>query len=113
MEATITPQMQILHALPGRLRVHLSEWTGRGARQIEKRLRRVPGVQRAEANPATKNVLIVSDPRQVRRESLLSELSAAERDAGALEQDEPPAPPVAHERPAAGGRRRARIAVRG
>ena len=63
METAIANGPRILHRIPGRVRVSLPGWSGVGAGEIEQRLRQVRGVQRAQANPLTRNVLILFDPR--------------------------------------------------
>jgi copper chaperone CopZ len=57
--------MHLLSCLPGRLRVHLPHWPDGQAGLIEARLRQVPGVQEAKANPLTGNVLVHFDSRSV------------------------------------------------
>lgn len=52
----------IVSTMPGRIRVHLPHWSGDGPRRLEQRVRTVPGVRRAEANPLTGNILIGFDP---------------------------------------------------
>jgi cation-transporting ATPase I len=102
----------ILHQLPGRLRVHLSAWSGQGARQIEKHLRRTRGVRRAQANPVTGNVLICYEPATISSDALLAAIRDAERLAVQQPEPEPEHPPALTES-VRGSRRRARIAVRG
>jgi hypothetical protein len=53
----------VVHALPGRVRVHLPGWSGQRPQLLEDRLRRVRGVRTVQANPLTGNVLIHFDPR--------------------------------------------------
>ena len=52
----------VVHSLPGRLRVHLPRYATHG-RRLAGRVRHLPGVTRARANPLTGNVLIEFDPR--------------------------------------------------
>ncbi len=111
MSAVLRNQPRILHALPGRIRVHLPGWSGHGCRHIEKQLHQVPGVRRVEANPLTGNVLIGFDPSATNQATLLTTLAAAERDTPGLPEDEP-LPPVLEDKPH-GFLHRARIAVRG
>jgi hypothetical protein len=63
---------QVLHRLPGRLRVHLPAWRGPGCDALEAGLRRLPGVRGARANPLTGNALISFDPRVVTETTLLA-----------------------------------------
>jgi cation transport ATPase len=111
MSSDTRDKPRILHAIPGRIRVHLPHWSGQGQRHLEQRVRAVPGVRRAEANPTTGNILICFDSRQTNESALLSALDTAEEDAHALPEDKP-LPPVMDEA-GSGPLRQARIAVRG
>jgi hypothetical protein len=75
---------RIVHALPGRVRIHLPGWEGRSQHALETALRRMRGVSDVRSSPLTRNVLIRFDPE---------------------------APPTQRERRGSAGR--ARIAVRG
>jgi calcium-translocating P-type ATPase len=109
--AATTEEVYVLHALPGRLRVHLAGWEGGGQRHIEQRLRRLAGVRCVQANPVTGNVLIDYDPQTANEPALLEILRTAPQAADDLPEDQPP-PPVVDE-PQQGSIRKARIAVRG
>jgi calcium-translocating P-type ATPase len=112
MSAVTTGEPQVLHAVPGRLRVHLPGWAGRGPGHIERRLRRLPGVRRVEANPLTGNVLTVFDAAAVSRDSVLAALRDAVPETAEAAEEPPPPPPVVEE--STGNHvRRARIPVRG
>jgi hypothetical protein len=63
---------RVVHALPGRLRVHLPGWTGDGTETIERKLAQAPGVTRVRANMATGNVLILFDPAATDEQTLLA-----------------------------------------
>jgi calcium-translocating P-type ATPase len=106
---------RVLHAVPGRLRVHLPEWSGREQRRLETSLHAVDGVRSARANPLTGNVVIEFDPRPGQQERILTALSELRAPSSAPAASPPPVPdsppPVQHER--YGKTRRARIAVRG
>ena len=104
--------LQVLHALPGRVRVHLPGWPGKGRRQVEKRLRAVRGVKRVEANPVTRNVLVCFDPRVADGDGLLGVLRESAREAAKLDREEEPHPPALREKQP-GTLGRARVAVRG
>jgi calcium-translocating P-type ATPase len=111
MSADTRDKPRILSATPGRIRVHLSHWSGNGQRRLEQHVRAVPGVRRVEANAITGNILIGFDPRTTDENTLLAVLGTAEQDRAEL-PEEKPLPPVMHE----GGNgplRQARIAVRG
>jgi len=62
MRATPHPGPQVVHAIPGRIRVRLAGWSGQGRQQLENLLLRVHGVRDAQANPLTGNVLVSFDP---------------------------------------------------
>jgi calcium-translocating P-type ATPase len=102
---------RVLHAVPGRLRVHLPGWLGGGRLQIERHLHRLTGVQRVEANPITGNVLIGFDLKATDQNTLLAALGRAEEQSAGLPEDKP-LPPVIHDG-GQGSIRQARIAVRG
>ncbi|CAA9443468.1 MAG: FUPA24 P-type ATPase [uncultured Rubrobacteraceae bacterium] len=112
MSLAVAGEPRVVHAIPGRMRVHLPGWEGRGPRGLEARLRRVQGVSSARANPLTGNVLIRFDPAATDDEDVLRAVREVKSDepAGKLEE-EPVPPPVQHER--SGQLRRARIAMRG
>lgn len=113
MIATALHDISVLHALAGRMRVHLPNWSGQRPRHIERRLRQLPGVKHVEANPLTHNVLIGFDQQQVSQDALLTRLRTLrlELPAEPPEHDES-LPPVLRERNS-NGVQRARIAVRG
>jgi cation-transporting P-type ATPase I len=68
--------ISVLHTLPGRIRLHLSNWPGQRARHLEKLLRQIPGVCRAKANPLTHNVLIGFDAQRLSQKTLLGHLQS-------------------------------------
>ncbi|MBV9848292.1 MAG: HAD-IC family P-type ATPase, partial [Armatimonadetes bacterium] len=116
MTIAAVEQPRCVHAVPGRVRVHVPGWTGSwtGQREIEARLRQMPGVQSVQASPLTGNALVQFDPRRISESTILSALRGLEPALAHAAEEEPrPAPPpVVHEK-AGPGRRRARIAVRG
>jgi hypothetical protein len=61
-----------VHALPGRMRVHLAGWPREGHCAVEARLRQVRGVHSVQANPLTGNVLIHFDPTATAERTLLA-----------------------------------------
>ena len=67
---------QILHELPGRVRVRLVPWPGLGTPAIEQRLRRVEGVAAVTANQLTQTVLIRFDPALTSTEHVLAAVRA-------------------------------------
>jgi hypothetical protein len=68
---------RVLSLIPGRVRLHLSGWTGDDRERIENRLRRVNGVEDVQANPLTRNALIRFDRRTTDEKTLLVELQEA------------------------------------
>jgi cation-transporting P-type ATPase I len=105
----------IVHSSRGRLRVHLPLWTGKGERQIERQLVRLPGVRSVQASSLTGNVLLRYDPTRTNAGTLLAEaralrLCASPPDVVAL-SEKANLPPVVTEGSSKEGR--ARIAVRG
>jgi hypothetical protein len=67
-------RIRVLSLTPGRLRIHLSDWSGDGRERIESRLLRMPGVQVAQVNPLTGNVLIHFSPVATGVPSILAAL---------------------------------------
>lgn len=62
------------HAIEGRLRVKVAHVKGSPsrARELENALRSLVAVQHVQANPATGNVLVLYDPRQIGQEEVLT-----------------------------------------
>ncbi|MBV9279774.1 MAG: haloacid dehalogenase, partial [Chloroflexi bacterium] len=110
MSAAAVAEPQILHAVPGRVRIHLPDWSGQGQRALETRLRQLQGVISASANALTSNVLVRFDPAAINTGAILAAVRAVLA-RGFDEEAEPPKPHVVHEREGQMGR--ARIAVRG
>jgi copper chaperone CopZ len=69
---TAIEEPRLVHALPGRMRVHLARWPRAGQWAVEARLRQVPGVHSVQANPLTSNVLIHFDPTATDEQTLLA-----------------------------------------
>lgn len=127
MSAVVVEEPRLLHALPGRLRVQLPWWASQRPRQLEARLRQMPGVRSVQANALTGNILISYDAKLTGQQAILDALRApgldtAETDAASYRQKSqeqqaarpepsPAAPHVLHERN--GHVRRARISMRG
>ncbi len=111
MSAAMVEAPRLVHTLPGRVRVHVPGWSGRGQRDLEARLRRTPGVRGAEANPLTGNILIRFDPATTDARALLAAVRPLAPELAGPPEDEPTPPPALAERH--GALTRARIAVRG
>lgn len=110
----VVEEPRIVHAIPGRVRVHLPDWDGRGQRGLEAHLRGLRGVLGARANPLTLNVLVRFDPAETDEESILAAARTSTPDATEEIEREAEAPPVQRERrEPSGASGRARIAVRG
>ncbi|TVS15808.1 MAG: HAD family hydrolase [Planctomycetaceae bacterium] len=109
IDATTDPT--VLHASPGRIRIHRPNWSGNAPQVLASRLREMCGVRRAKANPWTRNVLIVFDERTVEIDTLLETLRQAEQEADGA-PEEAPSPPVILEN-LFGRVQRGWIAVRG
>ena len=69
MSLAAAEQPRIVHALPGRVRVHLPGWGGRSQRPLEAALRRMRGVSDVRSSLLTRNVLIRFDPEATDDES--------------------------------------------
>ncbi|MGZ3674824.1 MAG: P-type ATPase, partial [Ktedonobacterales bacterium] len=111
-ELEVPRDVRVIHALRGRLRVHLVTWTGKGQWRIESRLRAVAGVRSAEANPLTGNVLIQYDHAQIDEVGVLEALHTLCGQLPKIEAEAATSRPPAHTQ-AEGQTVRARIAVRG
>jgi hypothetical protein len=55
-------ELRLIHAVPGRVRLHVADWPAWGERGIEARLHRVRGVRSARASRLTGNILVLFDP---------------------------------------------------
>jgi uncharacterized protein len=67
-------EVSVVCSCHGRLRVHLPCWIGTRAAEIGAEVKRLIGVTHAEANPLTGNLLILFQPRETTRRSLLQDL---------------------------------------
>ena len=121
MSAVVAEEPRLIHALPGRIRVHVPGLSGAVEHRLETHLRALPGVRSARANGLTSNILICFDPAVTDEQRLLSLVRADTPDEPAQTDTTARSPAAArphHVRPAViherqGGRGRARIAVRG
>ncbi|MBV9282571.1 MAG: hypothetical protein JOZ41_21040 [Chloroflexi bacterium] len=69
-------EVSIVHALPGRLRVHLSGWRG-SEEQVERALAAAPGVRSVRASSLTGNVLISFDAARTDQHAVLAAVGRA------------------------------------
>jgi hypothetical protein len=67
----------VLSCIPGRIRLHLPGWKGEHAERIENGLRCIKGVQRAQANRLTGNILIHFDCQTTDEGTLLARVNEA------------------------------------
>ncbi len=112
MGALVAEELRLVHAVPGRVRLHLPGRSSQGLRGVEAQLRQTPGVRSAQANPLTSNVLVHFDPMASNAHAILGSARTSEEATQPGEESRVPAlPPALHERH--GRRTRARIAVRG
>jgi cation-transporting ATPase I len=111
MSLAVAEETRVVHTLPGRLRVHVPEWSGQGKRSIETQLRQVQGVRSVQANNLTSNVLIQYDPAVTNEQTILEKVRTLDLNAAHEYEDKPEPPPVHREKQ--GWTIRARIAVRG
>src|SRR5918999_3136629 len=81
--ATVVPPFQVLHSIPGRIRIHISDWQNLERSALEHRIRLIPGVGAVQANPLTRNVLIHFDPPGDGRERVLKLIDVVLRKCGA------------------------------
>lgn len=109
MSIAILEEPQVLHATPGRIRVHIPTW--RGQRGLEARLSEVQGVLNARANSLTANVLLRFDPALTSVGTLVAALRSMLEDGIGVDEPAPVRPHVVPERSEGTGR--ARIAVPG
>ena len=111
MSSAVAEMACVLHALPGRMRIHIPGWSGQGKRAIETTLSKVQGVDNARANALTGNILIEFDPAVTTEQAILAVIQTLTFDTTSAPEEEPAPPPVIHER--LEKVRRAHIAVRG
>ena len=116
MSVAVARGLSVLHAVPGRVRIHLSEWSGEGKRRLEANLRQVEGVRGVQANAVTRNILIQFDPIVTSEQNLLTIADTLAREASSAPESEraeknTSLPPAVSERH--GKTIRARITVRG
>jgi len=72
MSAVVAEEPRLIHALPGRIRVHVPGLAGASERRLETHLRALPGVRSARANGLTSNILICFDPAMMDEQRLLT-----------------------------------------
>jgi hypothetical protein len=65
---------QVIHEIPGRVRLHLNGWSSNQWALIESRLVALAGVRSVQGDPRTCNILILFDAKRVRTATLLEAL---------------------------------------
>lgn len=68
----IRQPLELIHSVPGRVRIHVPEGSDLCPNEVERRAQRLSGVHSVVANPLTRNVLIRFHPQRVSPESLLA-----------------------------------------
>ncbi len=127
MSIAVAEEPRLLHALPGRMRVHLPGLGVQDQRKLKSLLGKLPGVQSVQANSLTSNMLIIYDQAVTTQHAILDALHdvrVAPGHAGTPPAAEEPSaeegatptgtlkkPHVIQEKH--GRRRRARIAIKG
>lgn len=111
MSVHIAEAPAIIHAVPGRVRIHLPEWSGKGQRDLERRIEQFPGIQNVQANSFTHNILIRFDPYLTDGQSILTEVRHL--DLTTLDEQEKPVSTPTAIRTQHGDCVRARITVHG
>ncbi len=120
MSLVAAEEPRILHAIPGRIRLHVPGWLEQGRHDRETQLRQMPGVYGVRANTLTGNMLILFDPAITNEQAILEAIRTFHLDMADGLDEEPEQqpvkqplvkrPPVIRERQ--GKKVRARIAVR-
>src|SRR5260370_42508074 len=93
-----TEESCVLHAVAGRVRVHMPGWSGQGKRQIEMQLHQVQAARRIQANPVTGNILILFDPATISEQAILHSVQTLDLKRINAQADEPELPPVVSEK---------------
>ena len=112
---TSTAPPEVLSSVPGRMRIHLPEWSGGGADDLARHAGAIAGVQDASASARTRNVLVRFERGAVEPAELVEKIARLAQHAGSRSQRrrEPPAAAVRRPTHARRPPKRARIAVRG
>jgi copper chaperone CopZ len=74
---TVVASARLVRASRGRIRVHLPEWDGRNAHELERVLGGRAGVMSVQASAATGNILIVFDEARADQEALIAATEGA------------------------------------
>lgn len=69
--------ISVVHQLPGRLRLHVSDWSENDREDLERTIEVVRGVQRVQANARTGNVLILYDTAITDQRAVLEAVQSA------------------------------------
>jgi cation-transporting ATPase I len=109
--AITTPR--VVHALPGRVRIHAPDWAAAAPSRLEQRLFSLPGVESVRASSTSGNVLVCFDATRLERDRVLAALAHSEPPVEDRAEDGQSPRPSATVRPDAGPHGRARITVSG
>ncbi len=82
MGSIVGKEPRLVHAMPGRVRLHLPGRSSQGLRGVEAQLRQTLGVRSAEANSLTGNVLVHFDPMATDEHAILGSACALEETTG-------------------------------
>ncbi|HEY6760696.1 MAG TPA: HAD-IC family P-type ATPase [Baekduia sp.] len=104
---------RVVHALPGRVRVNLPEWSGADPERLAVRLGAVAGVRRVRASARTRNVLVEFDPARLNAQRVVAQLRRLTPDAAGGERRRGRRQGSTGVLVTHSSSRRARIAVRG
>src|SRR5258706_1696350 len=88
MSVAVAQGPSVLHTVPGRVRIHLPEWSGKGKRSLEANLRQVEGVRGVQASAVTGNILIQFDPAITSEQNLLTTVDTLAREADSAPESE-------------------------
>jgi hypothetical protein len=74
MSDVLAADIQLVHLLPGRMRVHLTGFAQRTLECVETEMRGLRGISRVRFDPATSNLLVHFDPAQIDERAALTHL---------------------------------------
>ena len=71
MSGAIAATPCVLHTIPGRMRIHLPEWSGQGKLALEEHIGQMQGIYKIQTNSLTKNALVLFDPTITDEQAIL------------------------------------------
>ena len=75
MSTATVEQARVIHAVPGRMRIHLPGLASGQSWAVAARLRKLPGVERAQVSDTTQNALLHYDTRTTTENALRDQIS--------------------------------------